>query len=1092
MKNRKGFLQSQQNIAAAAAALLFLLACLLFLLQSPRPGMLDTGLYDLILPKLGLERGSFYAQEVYYTQPNELFTVSQIPWDGLLQVTPTSSLVYPAALTGVLCSMTGHAFSTAALAVVLAVLCSAALFVLVKALYALFGGWGVLAGSLWGCAVLCGNYLLYFNSLYSPAMFLLALTAFAAAVFRAWALLRLPEHGGVFVWLPAALCGLLLITASELSAVLLLPVAGLTLVIGLRASKGSRRCRAAAVLAAGLLLLCGVRFAESNGEIFNRTNLYHSFFDGVLTVSDAPEKTLSAFGLDPSLVQDIGKSAYLSEDAYYISPNGARADEIYDHISYPGILSYYLRHPVLLQRLFCEVLPQAGHVDTSHCVTVSSDAEPILRADYWDLVRGFFLTGPAGFVAVSLCCVLLGIVCLLRRRFGIGSALLLVSGSSWLLLAAALIGCGTADIAANRIFFQALLDPQLCILITFLAMGVQRAALCIAYSALSARRAPEPVFRAECYEPLASADSPRIAACRRAAHHLLADSRRFALAASAVCLLVMGLVLYVPRIGAYNNGDFGRMMDAMGLVYTPEDYFNPAVQYEKVIERYDYLEPYDWTRIRPGKMELTQSWISAGMRILYELADVPFSTAVLAAFHLLVLACCFHELILAVHRHLGKKPALLAAVLYIFLFCGSYNMGWLNSLFGEGIAFVGLMLVLASSVHTIEQSGKQGGAAGRRHGLLLLAFSCVYLACAKAQYAVLVPILFIWWVILAFVTAAGRKGKLLSLLAGGVVAAFLVSSAVGVYANNESVSSQDTLYSGLMNGILLYADDPEEALQELGLDPGLAADKGKHPYLPKDEYYCPPRTEKAEELLYSKVSSTDYLLWYLRHPKAFWQLLNDTAAASAEDMPNFNLYIGENNTQPHRTVNKFNIWARVRPWFVPRSFAVYVLLFGAICIAAFAAIVRRRSSGRRRLYAGLLIVFIALGAMQYPLPMVGNGHSDPVKQLYLFREVYDFVFLLLVVWASRLPGRVFSLRPPSDRVAENVRFQGLARPRCLRASYASLAPLGPRMERERPRNGQLRQDPSLAGVCTVRVFRRKRKLRKQTSSHKKGQHNADT
>ncbi len=56
-------------------------------------------------------------------------------------------------------------------------------------------------------------------------------------------------------------------------------------------------------------------------------------------------------------------------------------------------------------------------------------------------------------------------------------------------------------------------------------------------------------------------------------------------------------------------------------------------------------------------------------------------------------------------------------------------------------------------------------------------------------------------------------------------------------------------------------------------------------------------------------------------------------------------------------------------------------------------------------------------------------------------------------------------RQPNDRVAENVRVQGLARPRCLRASSASLAPLGPRMERERPRTGQLRQDPSwLASV----------------------------
>ncbi len=57
--------------------------------------------------------------------------------------------------------------------------------------------------------------------------------------------------------------------------------------------------------------------------------------------------------------------------------------------------------------------------------------------------------------------------------------------------------------------------------------------------------------------------------------------------------------------------------------------------------------------------------------------------------------------------------------------------------------------------------------------------------------------------------------------------------------------------------------------------------------------------------------------------------------------------------------------------------------------------------------------------------------------------------------------------PASDRVAENVQIRGLARPRCLRTSCVSLAPLGPRMERERTLIGQLRQDPSLVGVYTV-------------------------
>ncbi len=53
-----------------------------------------------------------------------------------------------------------------------------------------------------------------------------------------------------------------------------------------------------------------------------------------------------------------------------------------------------------------------------------------------------------------------------------------------------------------------------------------------------------------------------------------------------------------------------------------------------------------------------------------------------------------------------------------------------------------------------------------------------------------------------------------------------------------------------------------------------------------------------------------------------------------------------------------------------------------------------------RLYALLLMLLIALGAIEYPLPMVGNGFSDPIKQLYLFREIYDMVLLVIIVWIA--------------------------------------------------------------------------------------------
>ncbi len=1050
MQPKRNFIQSQQNIAAAAVALVFLLASLIILLQEPHPGMLDTGIYDLLLPKYGLERGSYYAAEELYTRPNEQFLVSHLPWSGIFQLTPVSSLVYPASLVSFLCSLAGRPFSTVVLAIVLDLFLTASLFVLVKALCSCHGGYGVFAGVLWSIFVLCGNYLLFFNSLYSAAMFVTSLTAFLATVWRGRALLNNSEDTEettlrpsnirpVRIWLPAAAAGFLLTTASELSLLLVIPVAAIVLCLGWRAAKCSsfqqapaepaqqtehfhqRRSFLGAALAVAFLVLCSVRYTKSNNEIFNQTNLYHSFFEGVLVSSADPKQTLADFQMDPEFLQDVGKSAYLSADDYYISPNGEDSDAIFDHISYGRIVRYYLGHPSDLTHLVISSLSQAGHVDTSRCVTLSSgmaSAEATCRADYWDLLRRLVLNRPADFFLVSLCCLVLGIVFLLRRRF-LGAALIGSALCSWLILSTALFACGTAELAANLFYFQTFLDLQLCALLSLLCTGLHKLYRFVVFSSLSSRNTPETFFPAEPYALPVLARGGRVDTCRRALHGLLRDSHRFALTASVVTFLVMAYVLFVPRIGAYNNGDFGRMMEAMGLVYTPEDYFNSSVQCQKVIEHYDYLEPYDWSIIRPDKVELTQSWISAGMRVLYEMAGVSFSTAILAAIHLLVLTLCLYRILYAIHLRLGQRPAVVTSTLYIVMFCGSYNLGWLNSLFGEGIAFVGLMMMLASSVHAIEQAAD----GRRRTALFFLALSSIYLSCAKAQYVLLAPLLCLWWVILALVTSPTRKRRLLMLMPAILLITFATGSALGVYRNNDSISSQDTLYSALLNGILLYADDPAKALEELNLDPGLVADKGKHPYLDKNEYYCAPRTEMAEELIYSKVSTVDYLMWYLHHPKAFWKLLNDTAAFSVADMPDYVLYVGENNTLPHRTVNKCNLWPQVRSLVVPHTFSQYLLLFGLVYIACIRILLcpGKTASNHQsataeakhmtffsgapmqavhRLYALLLMLLIALGAIEYPLPMVGNGFSDPIKQLYLFREIYDMVLLVIIVWIA--------------------------------------------------------------------------------------------
>jgi len=37
-----------------------------------------------------------------------------------------------------------------------------------------------------------------------------------------------------------------------------------------------------------------------------------------------------------------------------------------------------------------------------------------------------------------------------------------------------------------------------------------------------------------------------------------------------------------------------------------------------------------------------------------------------------------------------------------------------------------------------------------------------------------------------------------------------------------------------------------------------------------------------------------------------------------------------------------------------------------------------------------------IGAIQFPMPLVGNGHADTAKQLFLFNFIFDIMILTCV------------------------------------------------------------------------------------------------
>ena len=69
---------------------------------------------------------------------------------------------------------------------------------------------------------------------------------------------------------------------------------------------------------------------------------------------------------------------------------------------------------------------------------------------------------------------------------------------------------------------------------------------------------------------------------------------------------------------------------------------------------------------------------------------------------------------------------------------------------------------------------------------------------------------------------------------------------------------------------LMDSDTPQQDLIDLGLNPDMAVEAGKHAYLDTSEYVkYPPSAEITSQEFYCKISNVKIATFYLTHPTRF-------------------------------------------------------------------------------------------------------------------------------------------------------------------------------------------------------------------------------
>lgn len=1016
----KEYLSYSQNVVALFTTIFAALVICFVLLSSPRPGMMDFGQYDYILSDLGLVRTEetlSQPDEIYFMKLIEEYDIEGLSMERLFASTQTESIVFPVVLICLICNLFNAPFSTIYLALLYIVVILISTYFLFKSLYTLLGSKTAVISVLYIFCVLCGANLVPLNSLYSEGMILVSFILFISMVCRC---ISNGEGRGMTNIVPMLIGAFLLLTAGESTPYMIIPVAPVAIYcIWLNRPIDEKKrvyYAVTGIILIFVVLLCGSHINSMAPEK-TKERLYSATFDGAFLYAENPEEALSYFGIDHQFMDDIGKGYYLSQEEYVLAPYLEEADDVlFNKITYGKLLRYYISHPQTFLNLMDNALKETGQVNREKYIylgdkNIDGQKEQVERFDFWQLIRPFiFCFGIVGMIiyfSIILVLMLLLVLYFNKRERKLSCRvcylyLFLNAFCMWNLIINLFL-YGNWDIKTRLFTYMISQDVLFVCTFGFMAFSLRLLSEKMGLSGDERETETADVGSVvyEAYHVMKSTIRQRIGNALRKStqwfNHTVLNSRKYTtILLGGLATVIMVWVLFFPdRIGAYNNGDFGRMMDAMGIYFTEYDLIHQDEQYvTKVVEVYDWLDNFDWATVTPISPTMSQVFISLIVKLTAGAAGLQFSTIYATIIYVILMSISFCAIVWGLYKLVGKKSILLDGLLIVILF-GSYNLGWFNSLFSEATEMAGFLMVLGSSIYMI---AKDRGTCNWKNWLVFL-ISIRFFIGAKSQVTIEVAFLVIWAMFLAIYHRKEKIFKwIMQMLLICVACVFLCRSAVIIFQKDSAISSQDTIYSSIFSGVLLVADDQEQALQELGLDTRLVADAGKSTYADKSEFFCAPRTEKAEEMIYSKVNTFKVLSWYLKHPDKLWIMMNQAAKESAATMPDYFLYVGEKTTLPHRTVSKFNIWSAIRANVTPKTFVGYILFYGILLGLCVIQIFSKKSDTKRKLMAGLYILIMCMGVAQFPLSVIGNGFTDNIKQLYAFRLIHDVVFAIAVFW----------------------------------------------------------------------------------------------
>jgi len=443
-------------------------------------------------------------------------------------------------------------------------------------------------------------------------------------------------------------------------------------------------------------------------------------------------------------------------------------------------------------------------------------------------------------------------------------------------------------------------------------------------------------------------------------------------------------VLYTPPFpGVADQGDFQRVMGVTGLSMTSD---SDSHFFRYVIKEYNMvgINPLRLIGIIP-----TTSMIYpvAAAKLICRISGMNiFNTHILSAVYCLMY---ISSIILCLILLDIKKEStfIFYGLISLFILLDGNYLIWFNSLYGEPMMIIGLLLFAASCLYLINSENP-----GLKELVLLFSSSVLFIG-AKLQCISSLPLVI--FIILRIILAQKEHfhiGKMRFQVMLPVI--LLIYYCGGIYIDLNNTCGKDTKYNSVFYGILKSSENPEKDLEMLGLPADLAVDSGKHAYLPAEEYekYV-PWSEITQKEFYSKIGNIKLLKFYILNPERLIKGLEYTASQSFQTQTFLGKYEkGEVSDYTHQ-FNRFTFWSEFRSRCFPKRL-IFIIVFSVLVLfVSLQKYKKHKSDLRYRLKIELLWVIAGIGLLQFPMPYIGNGEADTAKQLFLFNFIFDILVI---------------------------------------------------------------------------------------------------